>query len=115
VSDSPHQEQECAGKNDNKDKGAESRFNSLLIVDQTGKMLMNYHKRFLYYTDETWAGEGQNGAGFLSLPIQTGKSSILSGNSSTSTAHSLPRNVPTTPTQIQISTAKPAPRFRTPS
>ncbi|KAL4753017.1 hypothetical protein BDW72DRAFT_169625, partial [Aspergillus terricola var. indicus] len=33
-------------------------YNSLLVIDEQGDMLLNYRKTFLYYTDETWASEG---------------------------------------------------------
>jgi protein N-terminal amidase len=39
-------------------------FNSLLVVDCDGTILLNYRKRFLYYTDEAWAAEGDAGWGF---------------------------------------------------
>lgn len=40
--------------------GAESRYyNALIVVDGDGEELANYRKSFLYYTDETWALEGQ--------------------------------------------------------
>ncbi|KAI1971255.1 hypothetical protein LOZ53_003449 [Ophidiomyces ophidiicola] len=51
------------------------RFNSLLIVDDSGNVLLNYQKRFLYYTDNSWALEGENGKGFLFLPGSTQGSS----------------------------------------
>ncbi|KAL1839576.1 hypothetical protein VTJ49DRAFT_1397 [Mycothermus thermophilus] len=34
-------------------------YNSLIMVDSCGEMLAHYRKSFLYYTDETWAQEGQ--------------------------------------------------------
>jgi protein N-terminal amidase len=34
-------------------------YNSLVIVDATGEVVGHYRKSFLYYTDETWAKEGQ--------------------------------------------------------
>lgn len=34
------------------------RFNSTVTVSPTGEVLANYRKTFLYYTDETWAHEG---------------------------------------------------------
>lgn len=40
-----------------------------MIVDSAGDTLLNYQKRFLYYTDEPWAEEGENGKGNISLPI----------------------------------------------
>ncbi|KAL2266305.1 hypothetical protein VTJ83DRAFT_5657 [Remersonia thermophila] len=34
-------------------------YNSLVMVDSRGERLAHYRKSFLYYTDETWAREGQ--------------------------------------------------------
>jgi protein N-terminal amidase len=48
---------------------SERYYNSLLIVEPSGTTLLNYRKRFLYYTDTTWAAEGNSGFGNLSLPI----------------------------------------------
>jgi protein N-terminal amidase len=35
-------------------------YNSAVTVSPTGTVLANYRKRYLYYTDETWAAEGDN-------------------------------------------------------
>lgn len=45
-------------------------YNSLLVVDEKGEVIHNYRKSFLYYTDETWAAEGQVERGFKELAIQ---------------------------------------------
>jgi protein N-terminal amidase len=45
-------------------------YNSLLVVDEKGEVIHNYRKSFLYYTDETWAAEGQVERGFQNLQIQ---------------------------------------------
>jgi protein N-terminal amidase len=42
-------------------------YNSLLVVDETGEVVHNYRKRFLYYTDESWASEGEAEWSFKSL------------------------------------------------
>ncbi|KAJ5562606.1 Carbon-nitrogen hydrolase [Penicillium sp. DV-2018c] len=42
-------------------------YNSLLVVDEKGETVANYRKTFLYYTDETWAAEGQVERGFHEL------------------------------------------------
>ncbi|KAJ5176741.1 Carbon-nitrogen hydrolase [Penicillium canariense] len=42
-------------------------YNSLLVVDETGAVIHNYRKSFLYFTDETWAAEGSVEQGFLKL------------------------------------------------
>ena len=36
-------------------------YNSALVVNRDGETIANYRKRFLYYTDETWALEGKDG------------------------------------------------------
>lgn len=38
------------------------RYNSTVTVSPTGAILANYRKSFLYYTDETWAEEGNSSA-----------------------------------------------------
>lgn len=45
----------------------EKYYNSLLVVDEQGNILVNYRKTFLYYTDETWASEGSAELGFHQL------------------------------------------------
>jgi protein N-terminal amidase len=50
----------------------ENCFNSLLVVDENGEVVLNYRKRFLYYTDEAWASEGEvNGFRTLGLKSST--------------------------------------------
>lgn len=49
-------------------------YNSLLVVDETGQIIHNYRKRFLYYTDESWASEGEAEWSFKSLEFPTGTS-----------------------------------------
>ena len=39
-----------------------------MLVDPSGKILANYRKSFLYYTDETWAEEGNEGFFASHLP-----------------------------------------------
>ncbi|KAJ5958577.1 Carbon-nitrogen hydrolase [Penicillium vulpinum] len=46
-------------------------YNSLLVVDENGEFILNYRKSFLYYTDETWAAEGQVERGFHELEFAT--------------------------------------------
>lgn len=36
------------------------RFNSTVTVAPSGEIIAHYRKRFLYYTDETWADEGDS-------------------------------------------------------
>ncbi|KAE8150705.1 carbon-nitrogen hydrolase [Aspergillus avenaceus] len=49
------------------DSQAETYYNSLLVVDENGEVLVNYRKTFLYYTDETWAAEGDAKRSFHEL------------------------------------------------
>jgi protein N-terminal amidase len=51
---------------------AETFYNSMLLFDETGKFVHNYRKRFLYYTDEIWASEGEPEWSFKSLEFNTG-------------------------------------------
>lgn len=39
-------------------------YNSVIIVDKDGETIANYRKTFLYYTDETWALEGEGFFGY---------------------------------------------------
>lgn len=47
-------------------------YNSLLVVDEDGKVIHNYRKSFLYFTDETWATEGNVERGFYELSLHPG-------------------------------------------
>jgi protein N-terminal amidase len=40
--------------------GSTVNYNSIVTVSPKGDVLINYRKLFLYYTDETWASEGEN-------------------------------------------------------
>lgn len=42
------------------DINADKYFNSALVVPADGSILANYRKRHLYYTDDTWALEGDD-------------------------------------------------------
>ena len=46
--------------------GLTRNYNSTVTVSPSGRILANYRKSFLYYTDETWASEGPNGSAFQS-------------------------------------------------
>ncbi|KAF7591251.1 Carbon-nitrogen hydrolase [Aspergillus hancockii] len=48
----------------------ETYYNSLLVVDENGEVLHNYRKSFLYYTDETWAAEGDVKRSFQELTFE---------------------------------------------
>ena len=52
------------------DNESETYYNSLLVVDENGEVLVNYRKAFLYYTDEKWAEEGDVRRGFAHLPFK---------------------------------------------
>lgn len=36
-------------------------YNSAIVVNEDGETIANYRKAFLYYTDESWALEGNKG------------------------------------------------------
>lgn len=61
----------CVGypevKVDYANNNKETYYNSLLVVDEKGEILANYRKTFLYYTDETWAAEGDGQRGFTHI------------------------------------------------
>ncbi|KAI9807284.1 MAG: Carbon-nitrogen hydrolase [Piccolia ochrophora] len=44
------------------------RYNSVVLISPEGEIVTNYRKSFLYYTDETWATEGD--AGFYAGNIE---------------------------------------------
>ncbi|KAJ5165127.1 Carbon-nitrogen hydrolase [Penicillium coprophilum] len=72
----------CVGypevEKDSQDPDKITCYNSLLVVDEKGEFILNYRKTFLYYTDETWAAEGQVERGFHELEFTTeGKQSSL--------------------------------------
>ncbi|KAJ5573880.1 Carbon-nitrogen hydrolase [Penicillium hispanicum] len=45
-------------------------YNSLIVVDEHGQVIHNYRKSFLYFTDETWAAEGNVERGFRELTFR---------------------------------------------
>lgn len=47
-------------------------YNSLIVVDENGEVVLNYRKSFLYYTDETWAEEGDVERGLLKVEFGGG-------------------------------------------
>lgn len=49
-------------------------YNSLVIVDEAGEVIHNYRKSFLYFTDESWASEGDVERSFreLTFPSRQG-------------------------------------------
>ena len=55
-----------------KTSGTDPRaYNSLVFVNSTGEVIAHARKSFLYYTDETWASEGQ---GFFADELPIGSS-----------------------------------------
>lgn len=53
---------------------AETKFyNSLVVIDETGEVIHNYRKSFLYFTDESWASEGDVKRGFRELTFASQK------------------------------------------
>lgn len=64
------------------DNEKEAYYNSLVVVDGNGEVLVNYRKSFLYYTDETWALEGDVKRGFARLSFPPGSLSGRSGSGS---------------------------------
>ncbi|RHZ48604.1 putative protein N-terminal asparagine amidohydrolase [Aspergillus thermomutatus] len=56
----------------------EKCYNSLLVVDEEGEVLLNYRKTFLFCTDETWAAEGTAERGFHELVFNSGVPGLTS-------------------------------------
>lgn len=59
---------EISGENETE---TEKYYNSLLVVDEHGEVLHNYRKCFLYFTDDTWASEGNVERGFHELEFRS--------------------------------------------
>ncbi|KAK2875661.1 hypothetical protein FQN49_001519 [Arthroderma sp. PD_2] len=79
----------------------EQRFNSLIVVKESGETLVNYRKHHLYYTDDPWAHEGESHeSGFFSMPLATTtlqqKISKDNNGSVSSTVSALKNEIPTT-------------------
>ncbi|PYH88192.1 hydrolase, carbon-nitrogen family protein [Aspergillus ellipticus CBS 707.79] len=64
--------------------GRETYYNSLLVVDAGGDIILNYRKSFLYYTDETWAAEGSTERGFHQLTFHNSGQNSLESQVATS-------------------------------
>ncbi|GKZ79345.1 carbon-nitrogen hydrolase [Aspergillus niger] len=62
----------------------ETCYNSLLVVDETGDIILNYRKSFLYYTDETWAAEGNPQQGYHQLSFPNSSQSSVESQIATS-------------------------------
>lgn len=56
-------------------------YNSLLVVNEDGEVIHNYRKSFLYFTDETWAAEGNVERGFHELIFRPQDTSLSTENS----------------------------------
>ncbi|KAE8381394.1 carbon-nitrogen hydrolase [Aspergillus bertholletiae] len=63
----PEVEEASVSPGDGSNGQRETYYNSLLVVDENGEVLHNYRKTFLYYTDETWAAEGDAERSFHEL------------------------------------------------
>ncbi|OOF92742.1 hypothetical protein ASPCADRAFT_8378 [Aspergillus carbonarius ITEM 5010] len=72
-----------APKSDPSNPG-ETCYNSLLVVDESGEIILNYRKSFLYYTDETWAAEGNPEQGFHQLTFRNLNQNTLESHIATS-------------------------------
>ncbi|GMF70940.1 unnamed protein product [Aspergillus oryzae] len=66
----PEVEEAGTSQADGSNSQQETYYNSLLVVDENGEVLHNYRKTFLYYTDETWAAEGDVKRGFRELTFR---------------------------------------------
>ncbi|BAE62386.1 carbon-nitrogen hydrolase [Aspergillus flavus] len=66
----PEVEEAGTSQADGSNSQQETYYNSLLVVDENGEVLHNYRKTFLYYTDETWAAEGDVKRGFRKLTFR---------------------------------------------
>ncbi|EFE36433.1 protein N-terminal asparagine amidohydrolase, putative [Trichophyton benhamiae CBS 112371] len=82
------------------DVQGERRFNSLIVVKESGETLVNYRKHHLYYTDDPWAHEGESHeSGFFLMPLSTPtkRQSIPKDDSGDASVSSSPKNeIPTT-------------------
>ncbi|KAF3396176.1 Protein N-terminal amidase [Penicillium rolfsii] len=71
-------------------------YNSLLVVDETGAVIHNYRKSFLYFTDETWAAEGSVELGFQKLAFTPrGEPESMPKSTTNATASPAQQEVPT--------------------
>ncbi|KAJ6164583.1 hypothetical protein N7470_003255 [Penicillium chermesinum] len=58
----------CVGYPEIEGEGnSEKYYNSLIVVDEQGEVVHNYRKCFLFFTDDTWAHEGNVERGFKEL------------------------------------------------
>lgn len=65
-------------------------YNSLIVVDEHGDVIHNYRKSFLYFTDETWAAEGNVERGFHELSFRARE--ISGPDSTTGRVGDIPRD-----------------------
>ncbi|KAJ5104848.1 Carbon-nitrogen hydrolase [Penicillium alfredii] len=84
---------------DAQDTSQTKYYNSLLVVDENGDVILNYRKSFLYFTDETWAAEGDVERGFHELSFssddRSSSSTDLVGGVRPSTAEQKERRIAT--------------------
>lgn len=101
---------EVAEEDDREKTGADAkrkRYNSVVAVAPDGKVLMHYRKSFLYYTDESWAEEGDGfytGTFEADVLLKSGRSRPVMRPASTSTAEEHNGDGSTTDTQNGTST-----------
>jgi protein N-terminal amidase len=60
------------------------------VVDETGAVIHNYRKSFLYFTDETWAAEGSVEQGFRKLAFTRNDPKTESTTTATPDQHEVP-------------------------
>ncbi|KAG8532155.1 uncharacterized protein KY384_003795 [Bacidia gigantensis] len=60
---------QCEGQVVANPAGTPTAYNSLVTVSPAGKILANYRKFHLYYTDASWASEGPDGFMVRDLPL----------------------------------------------
>ncbi|KAJ5109311.1 Carbon-nitrogen hydrolase [Penicillium angulare] len=65
--------------NPNDDTEAPKYYNSLIVVNEDGEVIHNYRKCFLYFTDDTWAAEGNVERGFHELEFRSRDAQRKSG------------------------------------
>jgi len=80
--------------------GETKYYNSLVVIDEKGEVIHNYRKSFLYYTDESWASEGDVKRGFseLTFPSLNGQgigSTMENADASDTTRHAAEKRVAT--------------------
>ncbi|KAI9658159.1 MAG: Carbon-nitrogen hydrolase [Alyxoria varia] len=91
-----------------------TRYNSLVMVSPSGKILAHYRKSYLYYTDEKWASEG---SGFYASDLPICRPTKQSIHLENDISNDIPNDSHHTPSTAISSSASapPAPRPTAPS